>query len=575
MRVGSRSSGFFHVARAGLIAVGPNRKRLGAVSLLALALGVLETTVVYLVARLGLSLQGASQRIELGGGPLPTMTVSLGEGILIAAAVLIVTVGLSYPVARMAAELSRETLLRQRGELMHRYLCAGWDYRSGDREGHLQDLMGDYAARSEKLVDVISTVVVSTSGMLAIGVAALLIAPVAAVVATVGIAVVGVASRPLTRRLKNVSNAWLAEHKKLTSRMAETARVSGEAMAFDVGPVIEQGARVEIAENARLTAELRMFGRLTPLLFLYGAFGLVLLVLGIGNLGGPVDVAAVGPLILLLVRALGYGKQLQTAVQTGIEYAPSVYELEDAIAVLDEHRAPRGSLQVSGIGPIDVEDVGFAYLPGQPVLRDVCFHIAPGDAVAVVGPSGGGKTTLTQLLLRLRQPTTGRIVVGTVDINDIDRATWAELVAFVPQDNQLIHATVADNIRFYRPHLTDSDIEEAARSAHLYDEIAALPQGFDTFIGQGSRGLSGGQRQRLGIARALVGHPEFLVLDEPTSALDQRSEQLIRQVLLELKDAVTMLVVAHRPATMEICDRIIRIDGGVAEEMGTHQNQAG
>lgn len=567
MRIGSRSAGFVDVVRAGLVAVGPNRGLLGAVSALALVLGLLETTVVYLVARLGLSIQGTGEGIDIGGGPLPTIAVSLGQGVLIASTVLIVTVGLSYPFARLAAELSRRTLVRQRGELIQEYLAAGWDHRSGSREGYLQDLMGDYANRSEKVVDVICTIVVSTSGMLAIGVGALLVARWAAVVAMVGVVAVGVGLRPLSRRLKNVSNGWLVENQRLMSRMAQTSRVSAEITAFDVGPMVEQGARLEIADSAVNTAQLRAFGRLTPLLFLYGAFGLVLIVIGVVNLNGSVDFTAVGPLMLLLVRALGYGKQLQTAVQAGIEYAPSIRALESAIETFSEHRAPTGSVRVARIGPIYLENVGFEYIPGQAVLRELSFHIEPGDAVAVVGPSGGGKTTLTHLLMRLRQPTTGRIVMDAVDLREIDRGSWARLVACVPQDNQLIHASVADNIRFYRSGVSEAEVEAAARSAHLHEEIVSLPEGYDTFIGQGARDLSGGQRQRLGIARALVCGPELLVLDEPTSALDQRSEQLIRQVLLELKGTVTMLVVAHRPATMEICNRIIRIDGGTAQEI--------
>ncbi|MCA1708570.1 MAG: ABC transporter ATP-binding protein/permease, partial [Actinobacteria bacterium] len=494
-------------------------------------LGVLETTLVYLVAQLGLSMQASTKEIRLGGGPLPTVVVSLGEGVLIAALTLIVTAGLAYPLARLSAEMSRRTLVRQRGGLIHEYLSAGWEYRSGSREGHLQDLMGDYANRSEKVVDVISTILASTCGMLAIGVGALLIAPSAAVIITLGVVAVGLLLRPLAVRLKAVSTGWLVENQKLMSRIAQTSRMSAEVTAFDVGPSVERGALAEIDDSAVQTAELRAVGRLTPQLFLYGAFGLVLIVIGVVNISGSIDFTSVGPLLLLLVRALGYGKLLQSAVQGGIEFAPSIRALESEIAALREHRAPRGTVVASRIGTVHLEDVGFEYTPGRSVLREVNLKIAPGDAIAVVGPSGGGKTTLTQLLMRLRQPTTGRIVMDGVDIGDIARSCWARLVAYVPQDNQLIRASVADNIRFYRSGVSDSEVERAARSAHLHDEIVDLPRGYETPIGQGERDLSGGQRQRLGLARALVGQPGLLVLDEPTSALDQRSEQLIRQVL--------------------------------------------
>ncbi|MGZ4759004.1 MAG: ATP-binding cassette domain-containing protein, partial [Acidimicrobiales bacterium] len=156
----------------------------------------------------------------------------------------------------------------------------------------------------------------------------------------------------------------------------------------------------------------------------------------------------------------------------------------------------------------------------------------------------------------------GTILVGSVDLADVDPRSWSRLTAFVPQENKLILATVADNIRFFRPGFSLEQVEAAARAAHLHDEITELPEGYLTLIGPSARGLSGGQRQRLGIARALLGSPELLVLDEPTSALDSRSEELIRVTLSELKGSTSVLLVAHRPATLEVCDRVLRIEHG-------------
>ena len=156
--------------------------------------------------------------------------------------------------------------------------------------------------------------------------------------------------------------------------------------------------------------------------------------------------------------------------------------------------------------------------------------------------------------------------MNSVDLRTISPMSWSHLVAMVPQDNQLIRGSVADNVRFYRTDFSDVDVEQAARAAHVHDEIMALPDGYTTEIGPGARDLSGGQRQRLGITRALIGRPQMLVLDEPTSALDQRSEQLFRQTLMELRGATTLVLIAHRPATLEVCDRIVRVErGGVRE----------
>jgi ATP-binding cassette subfamily B protein len=185
----------------------------------------------------------------------------------------------------------------------------------------------------------------------------------------------------------------------------------------------------------------------------------------------------------------------------------------------------------------------------------------------VVGPSGEGKSTLCAILLGLRQPTRGTITTGGVAIGDIAPATWGHIAAYVPQDCKLLTATVTDNIRFFRDQYGDAEVEEAARAAHIHDEILKLPDGYDTVIGTGVRGLSGGQRQRLVIARALIGKPQLLVLDEPSSALDQRSESLIALTLAELKGSTTMVLVTHRPATLDICDHVWRLESGGLVEM--------
>jgi ABC-type multidrug transport system fused ATPase/permease subunit len=158
-------------------------------------------------------------------------------------------------------------------------------------------------------------------------------------------------------------------------------------------------------------------------------------------------------------------------------------------------------------------------------------------------------------------------MVGKTNLADITPEQWSRMTAFVPQEHRIIFATVADNIRFYRPEIEQAEIEVAGRAAHVHDEVMALPEGYGTLIGPGARNLSGGQQQRLNIARALVGSPTLLVLDEPTSALDPHSERLMRQTLDELRGYTTVLLVAHRPATLEVCDRAFRIQHGkVIEE---------
>jgi ABC-type multidrug transport system fused ATPase/permease subunit len=208
------------------------------------------------------------------------------------------------------------------------------------------------------------------------------------------------------------------------------------------------------------------------------------------------------------------------------------------------------------------DGVSFEYVAETPVLRDVSFQIPHGDIVGIVGPSGAGKSTLVQLVLRLREPTTGRVLADGRDVRELSLESWYERVSFVPQDPALFAGSIADNIRFYRDGVDQADIERAAKLANLHDEVMSWSGGYDTPVGERGGQLSGGQRQRLCIARALVGEPDMLVFDEPTSALDVKSEALIRDTIAGLAPRTTVLVIAHRLSTLSICDRIMVVLAG-------------
>ena len=196
------------------------------------------------------------------------------------------------------------------------------------------------------------------------------------------------------------------------------------------------------------------------------------------------------------------------------------------------------------------------------MLRDVSFTTEAREIIGIVGPSGAGKSTLVQLILRLRDPSGGRITADGRDIREFSLEDWYRHIAFVPQEARLFAGTIGENIRFFREHVDDAMVERAAQRAHLHDEILAMSHGYDTSVGERGGELSGGQRQRLCIARALVDEPDIIVLDEPTSALDPRSEALMRETMAALRRHTTVFVIAHRMSTLTICDRIMVIHGG-------------
>ena len=235
--------------------------------------------------------------------------------------------------------------------------------------------------------------------------------------------------------------------------------------------------------------------------------------------------------------------------------------------------APDASELKNCRGEIDVDHVSFTYDAEETdgVLHDVSVHIAPGEAVAVVGPSGGGKSTLCQLIPRFYEVSDGAIRVDGTDVRALTQSSLHRAIGIVQQDVFLFADTVRENIRYGRPDATDEEIVEAAKRAEIYDDIMAMPQGFDTYVGERGTMLSGGQKQRVSIARIFLKNPPILILDEATSALDSVTEVKIQHAFDELSRGRTTLIIAHRLSTIRSADRILVIEDGRIAEQGTHE----
>ena len=215
--------------------------------------------------------------------------------------------------------------------------------------------------------------------------------------------------------------------------------------------------------------------------------------------------------------------------------------------------------------------MSFTYGTGHRVVRDVTFSIEPGEVMALVGPSGSGKTTLVSLIPRLWDVTGGAIRFDGIDIRDVTTASLRSRIGLVPQEAVLFGGSIRDNIRYGRLDATQDAIDAAARSANAYDFISALPDGYESMVGDRGSRLSGGQRQRIAIARAILKDPPILLLDEATSALDNESERLVQEALERLKVGRTTIIVAHRLSTIRGANRIAVLDDGWLVELGSHE----
>ncbi|MDX6678034.1 MAG: ATP-binding cassette, subfamily bacterial [Solirubrobacteraceae bacterium] len=259
--------------------------------------------------------------------------------------------------------------------------------------------------------------------------------------------------------------------------------------------------------------------------------------------------------------------QTTTTVQGAAAEADRVCELLELEPAIQDRPGARAA-KVSG--PIRYERVSFAYEPGHPVLRDVDFVAHPGETVAIVGPTGAGKTTMMNLLIRFFDPVSGTITIDGVDLRDMRHRSLREQIAMVLQDPFIFPVSIAENIAYGRPGASPEQIEAAAVAANAHDYISRLPEGYDTVVGERGATLSGGEKQRLSIARAFLKDAPVLILDEPTSALDARTEGALLEALERLMEGRISFIIAHRLSTIRRAERILVLDRGRVVESGTH-----
>jgi subfamily B ATP-binding cassette protein MsbA len=261
--------------------------------------------------------------------------------------------------------------------------------------------------------------------------------------------------------------------------------------------------------------------------------------------------------------------EVDNILQEAIAAGDRIFELLDATA--DIHDAPSAVTVSSVEGSVAFENVSFRYGTGEEVLSDVTFTIRPGEMVALVGPSGAGKTSIANLISRFYDPIRGHIMLDGKDIREITLASLRTHVGVVLQDTFLFNTTVSENLLYGKPDASQDELIAAARAAYAHDFIEALPDGYDTEIGERGVKLSGGQKQRIALARAILADPRILILDEATSSVDAEAEYLIQQALESVLKGRTSLVIAHRLSTVRNADKIIALEDGCIIEVGDHR----
>ncbi len=319
---------------------------------------------------------------------------------------------------------------------------------------------------------------------------------------------------------------------------------------------------------------IRQHSQLTPFVEFFSALAITVII-WYGGLSVIDGIMTSGELIAFLIYAINLANPTRRIAEVVGNVQKSLGAADRIFAILDtepevKNRSDAKPLTVSE-GRVEFRHVAFAYEADHPVLTDVCFTAEPGQTVAIVGPSGAGKTTVANILPRFYDVTGGEVLIDGTDIRNVTLDSLREQIGMVPQDTLLFNTTIRQNILYGRLDASDEAVWEAVRAANAEAFIRQLPAGIETVVGDRGLMLSGGQRQRIAIARALLKNPSILVLDEATSALDTESEKVVQEALDRLMVGRTSFVIAHRLSTIQNADQILVINNGVIEERGTHE----
>jgi ATP-binding cassette subfamily B protein len=378
----------------------------------------------------------------------------------------------------------------------------------------------------------------------------------------------------ITRRIKKASRNVRKKESELVSTVAEVFSSIRLVKAFAREDYEERRFEVQSLDNvetALLARSIKM--KLAPIVDIIVSVATCLM-LGYGARLVMADQLTAGDLVVFLfylgkmykpMRDLSKMTDTVSKASVGLERIREILEIESAVRDLPRARRARGFK-----GTIEFDKVSFAYNPDQSILKDVSFKIEPGQMAAFVGPTGGGKTTIINMVARFYDPVSGIVKIDGTDIKEFTIKSIRDQISFVLQDTVLFHAPIWENIAYGRPEATRAEIIHAAELANAHEFIEKMPEGYDTMVGERGVTLSGGQRQRIAIARAVIRNTPILVLDEPTSGLDAQSEQLVFEALERLMEGKTSIVIAHHLATILRADTIFVVKDSQLEERGTH-----
>jgi len=477
--------------------------------------------------------------------------------------------------------ISADFLSKESEDVMRRALLSSWPFLLKQKIGTLQNTLVRDVQQTGSLLGAGVQVIQSTSGFLMYLLVAINISPTMTFYAVGGGIILLFILRPLLYRTQRIGQQTAGVEKQFSQFLSEhiIGMKSVKAAGAERAAIKDGIAHIRLLRH--LSIRQSLVGTMSSSFFQPFAIVLVVVLFILTYHTPQFNIISFAASLYLIQKIFAYLESGQSALQSVSGLLPYVKNVETFKRELTLQRESfEGTAPFIFKKELAFKGVSFAYeagLPstpsdgtlGKPILDSVSFSIRAGETVGLIGPSGAGKTSIADLLLRLFKPSIGEILLDGVPSDSIALDEWRKHIGYVSQDVFLLNSTIEDNIRFYDRTLSKENIEEAARQANIYTFIRELPEGFTTTTGDRGIMLSGGQRQRIALARALVGRPALLILDEATSALDSASEKLIQESIRALHGNVTVFIIAHRLSTVEHADRLIVLDEGKIIEEGT------
>lgn len=467
--------------------------------------------------------------------------------------------------------ISADFMGKESESMLKRMLRASWPFLLTQRIGTLQGTLVRDIQRSENLLQVFGQIIQSFSGFFIYLLIALNISVLMTVGALAAAVTLLVIVRPLMSRAQKMADELAHTEKNYTHFLSEHIIGMKAVKAAGIeGRAVESGGTL-VRTLRTLSIRMALIRSVSTSLFQPFSLIFVVVLFAIQYRQPDFSIIAFGASLYLIQKIFTYLESGQGALHSIRETVPYVQNVEEFKQKLDaERERPAGETKPFSFKQnLEFKSVSFSYGADKRVLSGMSFSIAKGETIGLIGPSGAGKTSVADLLLRLFKPSEGEILMDGNPIEQISLESWRQNIGYVSQDVFLLNASIEENIRFYRPDLSKEAIVEATKQANIHDFIQDLPEGFETKTGDKGVMLSGGQRQRIALARALAGSPELLILDEATSALDSASEKLIQESIRALHGSVTVIIIAHRLSTIEHSDHLLVLDGGRVIEEGS------